>query len=88
MVGKVVGRRLIFLQEIFPLLVVIISEHVESLLNQTDEGKMGSPLSLTIAESFYVLRSRILLTVITKADLHLFIAVTVCAAQSYGGVSV
>ena len=34
-VGKGVRRGLIFLQEVFPLLVVIISEHVESLLNQT-----------------------------------------------------
>ena len=32
-VGKVVGWRVILIEEVFPLLVVIVSEHVESLLN-------------------------------------------------------
>ena len=44
--------------------------------------------SLTIAESFNVLRPSVLLAVITKTDLHLFIAVTVCTAQCHCGVSV
>ena len=90
--GEGVGRGGVLLQEVSPLLVVVIPEHVERLWKHSCKLYRPIPDDLqcqfTVAEGVHALRAGVLVCVLLEGHLDLVVAVAVGAAQRHRGVPV